>query len=156
MCIFMYVFTRLSFDKEGMVVKARHLIAMYKSNGISKDRILIKLASTWEGIQAAKYRTQYHVSIFYLKILLIADISCVFWYICICLQVFSFFQILSFINYMHFISLYHLNFHKCIGNLIFRFDFLFYFTAALPHPLFYPISYNNPYFLKLIFFLLQL
>ncbi|XP_076444899.1 transaldolase-like isoform X2 [Babylonia areolata] len=45
---------RLSFDKEGMVNKAKQLIQMYKEEGISKDRILIKLSSTWEGIQAAR------------------------------------------------------------------------------------------------------
>ncbi|XP_050390712.1 transaldolase isoform X2 [Patella vulgata] len=45
---------RLSFDKNAMVDKAKQLIALYKANGISKDRILIKLSSTWEGIQAAK------------------------------------------------------------------------------------------------------
>lgn len=45
---------RLSFDKEGMVKKARHFIDLYKEVGIGKDRILIKLSSTWEGIQAGK------------------------------------------------------------------------------------------------------
>lgn len=45
---------RLSFDKEGTVKKALELIELYKSVGISKDRILIKIASTWEGIQAAR------------------------------------------------------------------------------------------------------
>jgi len=45
---------RLSFDTEGSVKKARHLIKMYEENGISKDRILIKLATTWEGLEAAK------------------------------------------------------------------------------------------------------
>ena len=45
---------RLSFDKEAMINKARELIALYKEQGIEKDRVLIKLASTWEGIQAAK------------------------------------------------------------------------------------------------------
>jgi len=45
---------RLSFDKEGSIAKAKQLIALYKDAGISKDRILIKLASTWEGIEAAK------------------------------------------------------------------------------------------------------
>ncbi|KAM0752362.1 transaldolase [Meredithblackwellia eburnea MCA 4105] len=44
----------LSFDKEGTKKKAKELIALYKSVGISKDRILIKIASTWEGIQAAR------------------------------------------------------------------------------------------------------
>ncbi|CAF0747244.1 unnamed protein product [Adineta ricciae] len=45
---------RLSFDREGQINKARHLIQLYEERGISKDRILIKLSSTWEGIQAAK------------------------------------------------------------------------------------------------------
>jgi len=45
---------RLSFDKEGSIKKARHLIELYKSAGIGPERVLIKLASTWEGIEAAK------------------------------------------------------------------------------------------------------
>ena len=45
---------RLSFDKEGMVKKATQLIELYKAEGVSKERILIKLSSTWEGVQAAK------------------------------------------------------------------------------------------------------
>ncbi|WP_256384236.1 transaldolase [Photobacterium toruni] len=45
---------RLSFDTEGSVIKARHLIKLYNDAGISNDRILIKLASTWEGIRAAE------------------------------------------------------------------------------------------------------
>ncbi|XP_052552349.1 transaldolase isoform X2 [Tympanuchus pallidicinctus] len=45
---------RLSFDKEGMIQRARRLIDLYKEAGIGKDRILIKLSSTWEGIQAGK------------------------------------------------------------------------------------------------------
>jgi transaldolase len=45
---------RLSFDSEGTLAKARQLIAMYEKNGISRDRILIKIASTWEGIKAAE------------------------------------------------------------------------------------------------------
>lgn len=45
---------RLSFDTEGSIAKAHQLIALYKEMGIPKERILIKLASTWEGIQAAK------------------------------------------------------------------------------------------------------
>jgi len=49
---------RLSFDKEQSIIKARSLIQMYKEAGISKDRILIKLAATWEGIQAAKQLEQ--------------------------------------------------------------------------------------------------
>lgn len=45
---------RLSFDIEGSVAKAHDIIARYKAAGIEKERILIKLASTWEGAQAAK------------------------------------------------------------------------------------------------------
>ena len=45
---------RLSFDKEGSLAKARELIALYEKAGISRERILIKLASTWEGIKAAE------------------------------------------------------------------------------------------------------
>ncbi len=45
---------RLSFDTEATVRKARKLIDHYKSFGIDKERILIKIASTWEGIKAAE------------------------------------------------------------------------------------------------------
>ena len=45
---------RLSFDTEGTIAKARELIALYEANGISRERILIKTASTWEGIAAAE------------------------------------------------------------------------------------------------------
>lgn len=45
---------KLSFDKQASIDKALHIIDLYKSVGISKDRILIKIASTWEGIQAAR------------------------------------------------------------------------------------------------------
>ena len=45
---------RLSFDTEGRIKKGRELIALYKANGISPDRVLIKIASTWEGIRAAE------------------------------------------------------------------------------------------------------
>ncbi|MDN3506601.1 MAG: transaldolase [Simkaniaceae bacterium] len=45
---------RLSFDVEGSIDKAHHLITLYEEAGIDRKRILIKLASTWEGIQAAK------------------------------------------------------------------------------------------------------
>ncbi|MCK4749586.1 MAG: transaldolase [Bacteroidales bacterium] len=44
----------LSFDKEASLDKARKLIQMYDDSGISKDKILIKLATTWEGIRAAE------------------------------------------------------------------------------------------------------
>ena len=42
---------RLSFNKEAQVAKAKALIDMYEEEGIAKDRVLIKLSSTWEGIQ---------------------------------------------------------------------------------------------------------
>ena len=45
---------RLSFDTKGTVTKAKHLISLYESHGINRNRILIKLAGTWEGIAAAK------------------------------------------------------------------------------------------------------
>ncbi|MDB4673379.1 transaldolase [Verrucomicrobiales bacterium] len=45
---------RLSFDTEGTVAKGRQLIELYEKDGISRDRILIKIASTWEGIRAAE------------------------------------------------------------------------------------------------------
>ncbi|MCX9560555.1 transaldolase [Vibrio cholerae] len=45
---------RLSYDTERSVAKARQLVKMYNDAGISNDRILIKLASTWEGIRAAE------------------------------------------------------------------------------------------------------
>lgn len=44
---------RLSFDIEKTVEKGRELIAQYEAAGVSKDRVLIKIAATWEGIQAA-------------------------------------------------------------------------------------------------------
>lgn len=44
----------LSFDKDASVARARAIIADYAERGIGKDRILIKLASTWEGIRAAE------------------------------------------------------------------------------------------------------
>ena len=45
---------RLSFNTEGSIKKGRHLIELYEAAGISRNRILIKLASTWEGIRAAE------------------------------------------------------------------------------------------------------
>ncbi|HEX4646061.1 MAG TPA: transaldolase [Verrucomicrobiae bacterium] len=44
----------LSFDTEGLINKAHRFIALYQENGISRERILIKIASTWEGIRAAE------------------------------------------------------------------------------------------------------
>jgi transaldolase len=45
---------RLSFDAEASIAKARHLINLYEQAGIGKERVLIKMASTWEGIRAAE------------------------------------------------------------------------------------------------------
>ena len=45
---------RLSFDTQATVEKARKIINLYREHGISKDRVLIKIASTWEGIKAAE------------------------------------------------------------------------------------------------------
>src|SRR5436190_9962826 len=45
---------RLSFDVEGSIAKARHLIELYKEKGIGPERVLIKIASTWEGFLAAE------------------------------------------------------------------------------------------------------
>jgi len=44
----------LSFDTEATVAKGRELIALYEKNGVSRERVLIKIASTWEGIRAAE------------------------------------------------------------------------------------------------------
>jgi len=46
--------SRLSFDTQGSINKARKLITLYNQSGIKNDRILIKLAATWEGIKAAE------------------------------------------------------------------------------------------------------
>ena len=45
---------RYSFDVEGSIKKARRLIALYKEQGIDRERVLIKIASTWEGLMAAE------------------------------------------------------------------------------------------------------
>jgi transaldolase len=45
---------RLSYDTEATVTKARELIAQYKAAGVDRNRVLIKIASTWEGIRAAE------------------------------------------------------------------------------------------------------
>ncbi|MBX7120658.1 MAG: transaldolase [Opitutaceae bacterium] len=45
---------RLSFDRDGSIEKAREIIAFYKAAGIPRERVLIKVASTWEGIKAAE------------------------------------------------------------------------------------------------------
>jgi transaldolase len=44
----------LSFDTEGTIAKAHRLMAMYQDAGITRERVLIKIASTWEGIRAAE------------------------------------------------------------------------------------------------------
>eukprot|EP00043_Microstomoeca_roanoka_P020786 m.254008 g.254008 ORF g.254008 m.254008 type:complete len:323 (-) comp17606_c0_seq2:1265-2233(-) len=51
---------RLSFDKDAQIAKALHLIKLYQAAGIDKERVLIKLSSTWEGIEAAKVLEQEH------------------------------------------------------------------------------------------------
>ena len=45
---------KLSFDVEASLTKAHHLIELYAKAGVSRDRVLIKLASTWEGVRAAQ------------------------------------------------------------------------------------------------------
>jgi transaldolase len=45
---------RLSFDTQGSIDKAHQIIALYEKGGISRERVLIKIASTWEGIKAAE------------------------------------------------------------------------------------------------------
>jgi len=51
---------RFSFDTKGSVEKALHIIELYKAIGIDKSRVLIKIASTWEGIQAARILQRDH------------------------------------------------------------------------------------------------
>ncbi|CAG8528703.1 733_t:CDS:2 [Racocetra fulgida] len=45
---------KLSFDTEATIAKARHIISLFKESGIDKSRVMIKIPSNWEGIQAAK------------------------------------------------------------------------------------------------------
>jgi transaldolase len=45
---------RLSFDTEATLARARRLIALYRAEGVDSDRVLIKIAATWEGIRAAE------------------------------------------------------------------------------------------------------
>lgn len=52
--IFFVPVNRLSFDKDAMIARARNFIDLYKKAGIDKERILIKLSSTWEGVEAAR------------------------------------------------------------------------------------------------------
>jgi transaldolase len=51
---------RLSFDRDASIKKAIKFIEMYEKLGVSRDRILIKLASTWEGIEAARILEKEH------------------------------------------------------------------------------------------------
>jgi len=51
---------RFSFDTQASVNKALHIIELYEEQGISKDRVLIKIASTWEGIKAAEILQRDH------------------------------------------------------------------------------------------------
>jgi transaldolase len=44
---------RLSFDTDATVARAKRIMALYEAQGIARERVLIKIASTWEGIQAA-------------------------------------------------------------------------------------------------------
>jgi transaldolase len=53
---------RLSFDSEATVARARKLIGMYEDAGIGRERILIKTASTWEGIRAAAQLESEHIN----------------------------------------------------------------------------------------------
>ena len=48
----------LSFDTEGTIAKARSIVDLYKSSGLDHQRVLIKVAATWEGIQAARVLEQ--------------------------------------------------------------------------------------------------
>ena len=49
---------RLSFDTQATVARAERIMALYQAEGISADRVLIKIASTWEGIEAARQLEQ--------------------------------------------------------------------------------------------------
>jgi len=49
---------RLSFDYDASLEKARSIISLYEENGVSRDRILIKLATTWEGVEVSKVLEQ--------------------------------------------------------------------------------------------------
>ncbi|WP_148252698.1 transaldolase [Aidingimonas lacisalsi] len=52
------VAAKLSFDTQASIAKARELVALYEEKGVSRERLLIKLASTWEGIRAAEVLEQ--------------------------------------------------------------------------------------------------
>jgi transaldolase len=49
---------RLSFDKDATVARAERLVELYQAEGVPVERVLVKIASTWEGIQAAKHLEQ--------------------------------------------------------------------------------------------------
>lgn len=51
---FILLIFRLAFDKDAQIAKALAIIKLYEEEGISKERVLIKLPSTWEGIEAAR------------------------------------------------------------------------------------------------------
>ena len=53
---------RLSFDREATVARARRLIELYESRGSNRNRVLIKIASTWEGIEAARELEQENIN----------------------------------------------------------------------------------------------
>lgn len=53
---------RLSFDRDGSIAKAHEIIALYEKAGIPRERVLIKLASTWEGIKAAERLQQENIN----------------------------------------------------------------------------------------------
>ena len=53
---------RLSFDTQASIAKARRLIELYEAAGISRQRVLIKMASTWEGIRAAEQLEKQHIN----------------------------------------------------------------------------------------------
>lgn len=53
---------RLSFDTQGTIDKAHHIIALYEKAGIGRERVLIKIASTWEGIKAAEVLQKEHIN----------------------------------------------------------------------------------------------
>jgi len=53
-CVSTEVDARLSFDVTATVQRARRIIAMYAEKGVNKERVLIKLAATWESVQAAR------------------------------------------------------------------------------------------------------
>ena len=59
--IYLFLRNRLSYDREKSIAKARRFIELYEQAGISKERVLIKLGSTWEGIQAGKYVLPCHM-----------------------------------------------------------------------------------------------